>query len=66
MEYRVKDAIQYAKKWWNSHNSKYHYFNGSSATNSDCANSVSQVLHEGGVTFSYGKGYSDWWCDYRK
>lgn len=49
-------AVQYAERWWNSHNSQYKNFDV------NCTNFVSQCLHSGGAQMrGYpGKG-TGWW-----
>ena len=64
MSYSRIKGMQYAKEHINKFKEQYPDIQNNKHT--DCANFASQVLHEGGVAFSYGKGYSDWWCDYRK
>ncbi|WP_026583265.1 amidase domain-containing protein [Bacillus sp. J33] len=58
LEYRYErmKAVQYAEKWWNSHNPAYKKFEV------DCTNYISQCLHAGGGPMrgypNRGKG---WW-----
>ncbi|MGD6819173.1 amidase domain-containing protein [Metabacillus sp. 84] len=49
-------AVQYAERWWNSHNNRYKNFEV------NCTNFVSQCLHSGGAQMrGYpGKG-TGWW-----
>lgn len=57
--YNETTAITYAKKYDNSFNSRYPKFSA------DCANFVSQSLHEGGVSELKGavSANSSWFCD---
>ncbi|WP_312097132.1 amidase domain-containing protein [Niallia sp.] len=49
-------AVQYAEKWWNSYNPKYHQFEV------DCTNYISQCLHEGGAPMrGYPNRNKGWW-----
>lgn len=66
MSYSRIKGMQYAKEHINKFKEQYPEYDIQNNKHTDCANFASQVLHEGGVAFSYGKGYSDWWCDYRK
>lgn len=54
-EYNRIKAIEYANKWWNSHNPRFRVFED------DCTNYVSQCLWAGGAPFSYGRKDSGWW-----
>lgn len=47
--YNRDGAISYAKKWWDGHNPAYANFDNMDSDNSDCANFVSQCMHEGAV-----------------
>ena len=44
--YNRSGAITYAAQWCNSHNTDYPFYNSNG--NTDCANFVSQCMHEGG------------------
>ncbi len=57
--YNESTAISYAKKYNKSFNSKYPRFSA------DCANFVSQSIHEGGVSEIKGSvsANSSWFCD---
>ena len=59
-EYSVKNALNYAKKWWNGCNKNYHYYR-----TGDCANFVSQCLFAGGLHKMYGKGRKSGWHSYK-
>lgn len=62
-------AVKYAMEHYNGWSSQYPDYDSKykkQGDSTDCANFVSQCLHEGGIPFSYGNGYSSWWCDYRK
>ncbi|MER2060834.1 MAG: amidase domain-containing protein, partial [Niallia sp.] len=49
-------AVQYAEKWWNSYNPKYHQFEV------DCTNYISQCVHEGGAPMrGYPNRNKGWW-----
>lgn len=53
---RVK-AVQYAEKWWNTHNPAYRYFG-----DDDCTNFISQCLLAGGIPMSHTKKRgAGWW-----
>lgn len=61
--YEREEAIKYAQKWCNDHNPDYPNFDAMGANNSDCANFVSQCMHEGGkmpMKFTGGK-YTKWY-----
>ncbi len=45
--YNRSDVIDYAKKWCESYNPEYPYYDGTDG-NTDCANFISQCMHEGG------------------
>lgn len=45
--YNRNGAIAYASQWCNSHNPAYPFYDGTDG-NTDCANFVSQCMHEGG------------------
>lgn len=50
-------AVNYAKKYANTPNSLYRYFNGA-----DCTNFMSQILNNGGVAqVTSNSKYSGWW-----
>ena len=55
-QYNRLKAVQYAERWWNSHNPAYKKFEN------DCTNFISQCLHIGGAPM---RGYpvkgSGWW-----
>ncbi|MFK2825906.1 amidase domain-containing protein [Bacillus sp. B190/17] len=55
-QYDRLKAVQYAERWWNSHNPAYRYFDV------NCTNYISQCLHAGGAPMT---GYPDrsrgWW-----
>ncbi|MFC0272194.1 amidase domain-containing protein [Metabacillus herbersteinensis] len=49
-------AVQYAERWWNSHNSKYKNFGD------NCTNFISQCLHAGNASMrGYPNRSSGWW-----
>lgn len=59
MYYR-QQAVQYAEKYWNSHNPRYRLFSD------DCTNFVSQVLHAGGLSMEFtGSQTSGWWYQHQ-
>lgn len=61
--YNRDGAISYAKKWWDGHNPAYANFDNMDSDNSDCANFVSQCMHEGGgmpMKFTGGK-FTTWY-----
>lgn len=61
--YNRNGAIAYAKRWWNDHNPNYPNFDAMGEGISDCANFVSQCMHEGGgmpMKFN-GDKYTKWY-----
>lgn len=42
-KYERMKAVQYAERWWNEFNPRYHKFTD------DCTNFISQCLHAGGI-----------------
>ena len=49
-------AVQYAERWWNSHNSAYQNFEV------NCTNFISQCLHAGGASMrGYPNRSAGWW-----
>ena len=61
--YNRSGAIAYAQQWWNSHNPAYPFYNSDGHT--DCANFVSQCMHEGGEmpmkSTTTGNNYDSWY-----
>lgn len=63
--YNRDGVIEYAKKWCNAYNPKYLFYDGTDG-NTDCANFVSQCIHEGGgvpmkdITHTKG-GHNIWY-----
>lgn len=54
--YNREAAVAYAKKWWNSANPAYPYFDV------DCTNFVSQCLRAGGAPmYGYPNRSTGWW-----
>lgn len=58
-------VIEYAQTWCNSHNPDYPFYDGTGG-NTDCANFVSQCMHEGGGvpmkdTAHTSGGYDVWY-----
>lgn len=63
--YNRDGAISYAQTWCQSHNPDYPYYDGTN-NNTDCANFVSQCMHEGGEmpmkdTADKSNGYDVWY-----
>jgi hypothetical protein len=55
-QYNRLKAVQYAERWWNSHNPAYKKFEV------DCTSYVSQCLHEGGAPMNgYPNRAKGWW-----
>ncbi len=55
-EYNRLKAVQYAERWWNSHNPAYKRFEV------DCTSFVSQCLHEGGAPMTgFPNRQKGWW-----
>jgi hypothetical protein len=54
--YDRRKAVQYAERWWNDYNPKYHHFEN------DCTNYVSQCLHAGGAKmWGHPNRSKGWW-----
>ncbi len=54
--YDRRKAVQYAEKWWNSHNPQFHAFEV------DCTNYISQCLHAGGAPMrGFPARGTGWW-----
>lgn len=55
--YNRTKAVQYAEKWWNSHNPAYRYFGLD-----DCTSFISQCLLAGGIPMKQAKSRGrGWW-----
>lgn len=55
-QYNRMKAVQYAERWWNSHNPAYKKFDV------DCTSFISQCLHEGGAPMSgFPNRQKGWW-----
>lgn len=66
--YNPSEAINYANTWYNSVNSSdYSYYAPELGNGSDCANFVSQCIHEGGVPYTVIPNseyyYTEWYKD---
>ncbi len=54
--YNRLEAVRYAERWWNSHNTAYKLFEN------DCTNFISQCLHAGGAPMrGYPNRSKGWW-----
>ncbi len=54
--YNRLEAVKYAERWWNSHNTAYKLFEN------DCTNFISQCLHAGGAPMrGYPNRSKGWW-----
>ncbi|WP_257351425.1 amidase domain-containing protein [Pseudalkalibacillus decolorationis] len=55
-QYNRLEAVKYAERWWNSHNTAYRLFEN------DCTNFISQCLHAGGAPMrGYPNRSKGWW-----
>ncbi|WLD94008.1 amidase domain-containing protein [Alkalihalobacillus sp. AL-G] len=54
--YNRLEAVKYAERWWNSHNTAYRLFDN------DCTNFISQCLHAGGAPMrGHPNRSKGWW-----